>query len=316
MTGSINQISSRIKQPLAYKLKNVGGRWQLLLMIALPLLWYIIFCYIPMYGIQIAFKDYLPNLGFEGSKWVGLKHFSRFFSSYYSWDVIWNTLSISIYSLLIGFPAPILLALIVSELRGRRMKNLLQNITYVPHFLSIVVLCGMMSLFLSPIYGVVNQFLGLFGIAPIAFLESANWFKPIYVLSGVWQESGWSSIIYIAALAGIDGSLYEAATIDGASRWQRIKHVSIPGIVPTMATLFIMRVGQLMSIGFEKALLLQNDLNTQSSEIISTLVYKNGVLGGDFSYSTAVGLMNSMINLVLIIVANRVSKKLFDTTLW
>lgn len=304
------------KKPAPAWFGFMKNHWQLLLMFSLPLLWYIIFCYVPMYGIQIAFKDYIPNLGFEGSKFAGLKHFERFFSSYYCWDIIWNTLSISIYSLLIGFPAPIILALMVNEIRGKRMKKALQNITYVPHFLSIVVVCGMLSLFLSPIYGVVNQFLSLFGIAPIAFMESAAWFKPVYVLSDVWQQSGWNSIIYIAALAGIDGVLYEAATIDGASRWQRILHVSIPGIIPTMATLLIMRVGQIMSIGFEKALLLQNDLNTQSSEIISTLVYKNGILGGDFSYSTAVGLMNSVINLILILLANKASKKLFDTTLW
>lgn len=285
-------------------------------MIALPIIWYVVFCYVPMYGIQIAFKNYNPKLGYLGSEFVGLRYFKQFFSSYYCWDVIWNTFSISLYSLLVGFPAPIILAIIITELPGRKFKKLLQNITYIPHFISIVVLCGMLYLFLSPQYGIINNLLAVFGIAPIGFLESDQYFKAVYVLSEVWQESGWSSIIYIAALAGIDPSLYEAATIDGASRWKRLLHVSLPGITPTIVTLLILRLGQLMSVGFEKALLLQNDLNIKSSEIISTLVYKNGILRGDFSYATAVGLMNSVIGLVLIVGANKVCKKVFDNSLW
>ncbi len=296
--------------------KGIKSKWQLLAMIALPLVWYIVFCYIPMYGIQLAFRSYNPKLGYLGSPFVGLRYFKQFFSSYYCWDVIWNTFSISLYSLLISFPAPIILALIINELPGNKFKKVIQNITYVPHFISIVVLCGMLYLFLSPQYGVVNSFLSLFGIAPIGFLESNAYFKPVYVLSEVWQEGGWNSIIYIAALGGIDPSLYEAATIDGASRFRRIWHISLPGITPTIITLLVLRIGQLMSVGFEKALLLQNDLNIGKSEIISTLVYKNGILRGELSYATAVGLMNSVINLVLIVLANKVCKKLFDNSLW
>jgi putative aldouronate transport system permease protein len=309
--------TNTMKTAKAKKTSRINkSKWQLIVMISLPLVWYIIFCYVPMYGIQLAFRSYNPKLGYLGSPFVGLRYFKQFFSSYYCWDVIWNTFSISLYSLLISFPAPIILALIINELPGKRFKKVIQNITYIPHFISIVVLCGMLFLFLSPEYGVVNSLLSIFGIGPIGFLESNVFFKPVYVLSEVWQESGWNSIIYIAALGGIDPSLYEAATIDGASRFKRIWHISLPGITPTIITLLVLRIGQLMSVGFEKALLLQNDLNIGKSEIISTLVYKNGILRGELSYATAVGLMNSVLNLILIVLANKVCKKLFDNSLW
>lgn len=300
--------------------KNIGkvlkSKWQLLVMFAVPLIWYIIFCYIPMYGIQLAFRDYNPRLGYLGSPFVGLQWFRQFFSSYYWMDIIWNTFSISLYSIVIGFPVPIILAIIINELPGKKFKKILQNITYIPHFISVVVLCGMLYLFLSPQYGILNTILGAFGAEPIGFLESPKYFKGVYVLSEVWQESGWSSIIYIAALAGIDPALYEAAKIDGAGRMKRIIHISLPGITPTIVTLLILKIGQIMSIGFEKAYLLQNDLNLKSSEIISTLVYKQGILQGNIGYATAVGLMNSCLNLLLIILANKFCKKFFDTSLW
>lgn len=300
--------------------KNIGkvlkSKWQLLVMFAVPLMWYIIFCYIPMYGIQLAFRDYNPRLGYLGSPFVGLQWFKQFFSSYYWTDIIWNTFSISLYSIVIGFPVPIILAIIINELPGKRFKKILQNITYIPHFISVVVLCGMLYLFLSPQYGILNTILGVFGMEPVGFLESSKYFKGVYVLSEVWQESGWSSIIYIAALAGIDPALYEAAKIDGAGRMKRIIHISLPGITPTIVTLLILKIGQIMSIGFEKAYLLQNDLNLKSSEIISTLVYKQGILQGNIGYATAVGLMNSCLNLLLIILANKFCKRFFDTSLW
>lgn len=300
--------------------KNIGkvlkSKWQLLVMFAVPLMWYIIFCYIPMYGIQLAFRDYNPRLGYLGSPFVGLQWFRQFFSSYYWMDIIWNTFSISLYSIVIGFPVPIILAIIINELPGKKFKKILQNITYIPHFISVVVLCGMLYLFLSPQYGILNTILGAFGAEPIGFLESSKYFKGVYVLSEVWQESGWSSIIYIAALAGIDPALYEAAKIDGAGRMKRIIHISLPGITPTIVTLLILKIGQIMSIGFEKAYLLQNDLNLKSSEIISTLVYKQGILQGNIGYATAVGLMNSCLNLLLIILANKFCKRFFDTSLW
>ena len=296
--------------------KIVKNKWQLLAMFLLPLTWYIIFCYVPMYGIQLAFRDYNPRLGYLGSSFVGLRWFKQFFSSYYWENIIWNTFSISLYSIIFGFPVPIILAIIINELPGRKFKKLLQNMTYIPHFISIVVLCGMLYLFLSPQYGIVNTILETFGMEPVGFLESSKYFKGVYVISEIWQESGWSSIIYIAALAGIDPSLYEAAKIDGAGRLKRIIHVSLPGIIPTIVTLLILKIGQIMSIGFEKAYLLQNDLNLNSSEIISTLVYKQGILQGNIGYATAVGLMNSCLNLLLIIFANQFCKKFFDTSLW
>ena len=296
--------------------KIVKNKWQLLAMFLLPLTWYIIFCYVPMYGIQLAFRDYNPRLGYLGSSFVGLRWFKQFFSSYYWENIIWNTFSISLYSIIFGFPVPIILAIIINELPGRKFKKLLQNITYIPHFISIVVLCGMLYLFLSPQYGIVNTILETFGMEPVGFLESSKYFKGVYVISEIWQESGWSSIIYIAALAGIDPSLYEAAKIDGAGRLKRIIHVSLPGIIPTIVTLLILKIGQIMSIWFEKAYLLQNDLNLNSSEIISTLVYKQGILQGNIGYATAVGLMNSCLNLLLIIFANQFCKKFFDTSLW
>lgn len=292
------------------------SKWQLLLMVALPILWYLIFCYLPMYGIQIAFRNYNPRLGYFGSPWVGLKHFERFFSSYYAGTVVWNTLSINLGLLLIGFPAPILLALLINELKSLRFKKTLQNVTYIPYFLSIVVVASMLKLFTHEKYGLLNMLLSSIGVKPIAFLESNAWFKPAYIISNAWQNAGWNAIIYIAALAGIDPVLYEAATIDGASRFQRIIRVSLPCIIPTIMTMLILRVGQLMSIGFEKALLLQNPLNISSSEIISTLVYKNGIQQGDYSYASAVGVMNSAVNLVLIVLANTVSKKLLEESLW
>ena len=285
-------------------------------MFLIPFIWYIVFCYVPMYGIQLAFRNYNPRLGYLGSPWVGLRYFNQFFSSYYNLDIIWNTVSISLYSIIFGFPIPILLAIILNELPGERFKKVLQNLTYIPHFISVVVLCGMLYLFLSPQYGVLNTFLNFLGFESVGFLESNKYFKAVYVLSDIWQESGWNSVIYIAALAGIDPELYEAARIDGAGRFKRIIHVSLPGIAPTIVTLLILRIGQVMTIGFEKAYLLQNNLNIRSSEIISTLVYKQGILQGNYGYATAVGLFNSVINLVLIILTNRICKKYFEISLW
>lgn len=285
-------------------------------MFLIPCIWYIVFCYVPMYGIQLAFRNYNPRLGYLGSPWVGLRYFNQFFSSYYNLDIIWNTVSISLYSIIFGFPIPILLAIILNELPGERFKKVLQNLTYIPHFISVVVLCGMLYLFLSPQYGVLNTFLNFLGFESVGFLESNKYFKAVYVLSDIWQESGWNSVIYIAALAGIDPELYEAARIDGAGRFKRIIHVSLPGIAPTIVTLLILRIGQVMTIGFEKAYLLQNNLNIRSSEIISTLVYKQGILQGNYGYATAVGLFNSVINLVLIILTNRICKKYFEISLW
>ncbi len=291
-------------------------KWQLLLMFAIPLAWYLIFCYGPMYGLQIAFRDFNPRLGYMGSKWVGWKHFNRFFSSYSAWGAIGNTLTINLGCLAIGFPMPIILAILINEMRSNRAKKLVQNITYVPYFLSVVVVVGMLKLFTDPQHGAINLLIKAVGGTPQPFMESVAWAQPMYVLSNVWQNMGWNAIIYIAALAGIDPSLYEAATIDGASRLRKIWHVSLPGISATLITLFILRIGQLLSIGFEKALLMQNDLNMSAMEIISTIVYKVGIQQGDYSYASAVGLMNSIASLLLIIIANTSIKFAGRDGLW
>ena len=298
--------------------KRVLSHWQLLALLLVPLAWYIIFCYIPMFGVQLAFKNYKVRLGIWGSPWADplMRHFGRYFSSYYAWSTIWNTLAINLGCLAIGFPAPILLALMLNEINSLRFRKVLQNITYIPYFLSIVVVVSMLKLFTDQRYGLINIMIRAMGMQTLPLMESEKYFRPLYVLSNVWQNMGWNAIIYIAALAGVDTALYEAATVDGASRWQKIIHVSLPCILPTIVTMFILRIGQLMTIGFEKALLMQNDLNIGTSEIISTLVYKNGIQKGDYSYATAVGLMNSVVNLILIVTANTVCRKTLDQSLW
>ena len=298
--------------------KRVLAHWQLLALLLIPVAWYIIFCYVPMFGVQLAFKNYKVRLGIWDSPWADplLRHFNRYFSSYYAWSTIWNTLAINLGCLAIGFPAPILLALMLNEINSIRFRKVLQNITYIPYFLSIVVVVSMLKLFTDQRYGVFNMMLQALGMKALPLMESEKYFRPLYVLSNVWQNMGWNAIIYIAALAGVDSALYEAATVDGASRWQKIIHVSLPCILPTIVTMFILRIGQLMTIGFEKALLMQNDLNIGTSEIISTLVYKNGIQKSDYSYATAVGLMNSVVNLILIVTANTVCRKTLDQSLW
>ncbi len=297
-------------------LKQVIKRYDLYLMLLLPLLWYIIFQYGPMYGLQIAFKDFNPALGFMGSDWVGFEHFERFFSSYYFGRLLWNTFSISVLSLVIAFPIPIMLALLINEIRSTALKKWVQNVTYIPHFISVVVIVGMLSLFLDPDSGFVNVLLQSFGKDSIAFLEKPEWFKTIFIGSNIWQSMGWQSIIYVAALSGIDPQLYEAAKIDGATRFQRIIHVSLPGIFPIIIILLILDIGQFMNVGFEKILLMQNSLNLESSEVIQTFVYKNGILNGDFSYSSAIGLFNSIINFILLVLVNHFARKKAETSLW
>ncbi|MDF2673986.1 MAG: transporter permease subunit [Clostridiales bacterium] len=296
--------------------KEFFKHYQLYIMLLLPISWYIIFQYLPMYGIQIAFKNFNPIKGIIGSPWVGLKNFNRFFSSFYFWNLIWNTISLNIYSLIVGFPIPIVLAIIVNEIKGKHFKKVLQNITYIPHFLSVVVVVGMLYIFLSPQTGLINILLKNLGFQSVAFMEKAEWFKTIYVFSDVWQEAGWTSIIYIAALAGVDASIYEAAIVDGASRFQRIIYVSIPSILPTIIILLILRIGQLMNVGFEKVLLMQNSLNMSSSDVISTFIYRYGVQQGEYSYTAAVGLFNSLINFTVLILANTVAKRKSESSLW
>ncbi len=275
-----------------------------------------IFSYIPLYGVQIAFRNFSVRKGIWGSTWVGLEHFIRFFNSPNFWTLIWNTLSLSVYSLIAGFPIPILLALALNSLNSKRYRKVIQTVTYAPNFISTVVMCGMIVLFLSPRIGIINHLLNLIGVDSINFMGQAKLFPHIYVWTGIWQGAGWGSVIYFAALSGISPELHEAATVDGATKFQRILHIDIPGILPTATILLILNCGSILSVGFEKAFLLQNDLNSTVSEIISTYVYKIGLVYNDMSFSSAIGLFNSIVNAILLISVNTISRKVSGNSLW
>ncbi len=297
-------------------IKRIKQNWELYLLILPVLLYFIIFHYWPMYGVQIAFKDFMASKGISGSPWVGFKYFERFFKSYYFGRLIRNTLGINLYQLSVAFPIPIILALMMNEVKNNKFKRTVQTVTYAPHFISTVVLVGMVVSFLLPSTGIVNMFIKALGFQPISFMTEPKWFKTIYVFSGIWQNMGWNSIIYMAALAGVAPELHEAAIVDGASRTQRIWHINIPGILPTIIIMFIMETGKIMNVGFEKAFLMQNDLNISSSDVISTFVYRSGILGAQYSFSTAVGLFNSVINFIMLILVNSISRRLSETSLW
>lgn len=296
--------------------RAVRSRYDLYLIFLIPLVWYIVFQYVPIYGLQIAFRRFNPGLGITNSPWVGLQYFRQFFGSYYFGEILVNTLVLNVLQMALGFPVPIVLALIIHELSNNKVKKIVQNVTYMPYFLSMVVVVSMLRLFSNPYYGLFNQLFALFGKAPVEYFIKPEYFRPLYVLSGVWQNMGFNSVIYIAALTGIDPQLYEAADMDGASRLRKIWHVSLPGILPTIVILFIMRIGNLMNVGFEKVLLMQNPVNLETSEVISTFIYKNGIQKGNFSYSAAVGIFNSLLNLVLLFAANFFSRRVTQNSLW
>jgi len=295
---------------------EVKRHWQLYLMLVLPVTYLIIFAYIPMGGAVIAFKDYSIRGGIWGSDWVGLKHFKNFFTTPDFKNLLKNTLALSLYSLVISFPMPILLALAINELRGRHYKKVVQMVTYLPYFISTVVLVGIMQNIFSVRTGLINNIITLFGGTAVDFMGKSSLFRSLYVWSGVWQGMGYSAVIYIAALASVDISQTEAAIIDGAGRFARVWHVDLPAIMPTIVIQLILAVGNIMALGFEKVFLMQNPVNMQVSEIISTFVYKRGLVNFQYSYATAVGLFNSVCNLVLILLANAFSKKVSDTSLW
>ncbi|NMO94960.1 ABC transporter permease subunit [Paenibacillus lemnae] len=282
----------------------------------LPVAYFIIFKYIPMFNAVLAFKDYNVIEGIWGSPWVGTKYFELFFENPAFATLIKNTLIISFYSLAVGFPIPILLALALNEVRSRRFKKTVQMITYAPYFISTVVMVSMLMLFLSPRLGIINLIGNALGFDSVNFLGDTGMFRTIYVFSDVWQSMGYSAVIYLAALAGVDPSLYEAAKVDGASRFQKILNVDIPGIMPAAVIILILSVGNIMALGFEKMYLMQNPLNLPVSEIIATYVYKVGLLNANYSFATAVGLFNSVINLVLLIVVNSIAKRVSTTSLW
>ena len=294
----------RRKSPLV----RLRESWQLYLCILPAMTYLFIFHYLPIYGLQIAFRDYMPGLGITSSPWVGLTYFERFFQSFQLPVLLRNTILINIYTLLIAFPIPIVFALLLNEVKNLPYKKIVQNITYIPHFISTVVLVSMIILFTSPTIGAINKMIGFFGQTPIDFMGQSQWFRTLLIGSDIWQSMGWNSIIYIAALSGIDPQLHEAACMDGANRLRRIWHINLPGIAPIIIMLLILRCGSLMNVGFEKVYLLQNTLNLDVSEVISTYVYKTGLLGAKFSYTAAIGLFNTMINFIFLIIVNRVSR--------
>lgn len=296
--------------------KSLIKHWQLYLIVIPPSLFFLIFKYYPMLNAVLAFKDYNVTKGIWGSPWVGFKYFELFFENPIFWTLIKNTLLISGYLLLAGFPIPILLALALNEVRGGKFKRFVQLVSFAPYFISTVVMVSIIMLFLAPRLGFVNVAMNVLGMDSINFLGQPGMFRSIYVWSDIWQTAGYSAVIYLAALAGVDPSLYEAAKVDGASRFQKIRHIDLPGILPTITIIFILNVGSVMSLGFEKVYLLQNPLNKINSEIIATYVYQIGLLNANYSFATAVGLFNSCINLILLVVVNRVAKRLSNTSIW
>ncbi len=275
-----------------------------------------IFSYIPIYGVQIAFRNYNAKMGFFGSPWVGMKHFIRYFNSPYFMLTLRNTFILSIYSIAAGFPLPIILALLLNSFRHKKYGKVIQTVTYAPNFISTVVMCGMLILFLSPSVGIINHIIEFFGGNAINFMAEKSLWRHIYVWSGVWQSVGWSSVIYFAALSGVSPELHEAAVMDGASKFQLVRYIDFPSILPTATILLIMNCGSVLSVGFEKVFLLQNDLNLNVSQVISTYVYQVGLVNNNVSYSTAIGLFNSLVNAILLIIVNKISDKLSGISLW
>lgn len=290
--------------------------WQLYVLMLPLIVFFILFKYVPMYGIQIAFRDFSPTLGFWDSPWAGLRHFQRFFSSPDFKIVIKNTLTISLLNLAFGFPLPIIISLLLNQVRARRYKHLVQNMIYAPYFISTVVMVGILQAFLSPSTGIINQILIKLGGESIFFMGEPQYFKAIYVISEIWQTTGWGTVIYLAALSGVSPDLYEAAVVDGATKWQRMIRIDLPCIMPTAIIQLILSTGKMFSIGYEKIFLMQNSLNRTVSEVISTYEYKQGILQSQFGYSAAIGLFNAVINLVILLTVNYLANKYSETSLW
>lgn len=296
--------------------RSVKKYWDLYLLLIPTIAYFLIFKYLPMLGLRMSFRDFVPKLGYSGSRWVGLQYFSRFFSFYSSWQIIGNTLLLSALNLLFTFPMPIVLALLLNEMHAAHYKKLIQTITYAPHFLSTVVIVGMITAFCSPSSGVVNSIIKAFGGEPVYFMAKREWFRPLYIISEVWSTMGWNSIIFLSALTGVDQAMYEAARIDGANRWQTLTRITLPSIIPTISIMLIINCGHVMSLGFEKVYLMQTDLNLDYSRVISTFVYEQGILETQTSYASAIGLMESLVNFILVMSVNSISKRLSEVGLW
>lgn len=308
-----NAALRQLRTPLK---KSFIKYWDLYLLVLPVLIWLLVFKYRPMYGTIIAFQNFSPSRGVLGSKWVGLSHFERFFRAYNFRDILSNTLSLSFTQLIIAFPMPILLALTLNELNNKRYKKLVQTVTYAPFFLSTVVMVGLIDAFLYPNSGLINNLIVKLGGQSVNYMAEEKYFRPIFIISHIWKGTGWASIIYMSALTSIDPQLYEAAKIDGASRLKCMLHVTLPAILPTAIIMLIRDCGSIMDVGFEKVYLMQNDLNLGASEVISTYVYKVGMVNSQYSYSTAVNLFNSLINLVMLLFVNKVARTVSETSLW
>ena len=311
-------MAPTMDQPKSYGKRLIDDirRQPMIYLMALPVIaFYVVFHYVPMYGITMAFQNYSIRLGTMGSEWVGLTHFVDFFESYYFETLLTNTLLISLYDLLFGFPAPLILALLINELGGTKFKKVVQTISYIPHFISVVIICGIINLFTSST-GLFNDIVAFLGGERSDMLARPELFRTIYTASGVWQGVGFGSIIYLAALSGVDPGLYDAARMDGAGRFRQTLHITLPGIMPTVTILLILRVGSLLSVGYEKIILLYNPITYSTADVISSFVYRKGVLDANYSYSTAIGLFNSIINFLLLVAANYASRKVSETSLW
>lgn len=305
------------KNPLtmrAVKKDLSQNKW--IYLMAIPVIaFYILFSYIPMAGIQIAFKDFNMGAGIWGSPWVGLKHFVSFFKGPYAWRTVRNTLLLSFYTILVCFPAPILFALLLNEAKNKLFKRTVQTVSYLPHFISLVVICGLIKEFTQST-GLISSLLALVGVPQVTMLQDPSRFRSLYVVSELWQTIGWNSIIYLAALSGVDPTLYDAAAVDGAGRFRRVLHVTLPSILPTIIIMFILRVGQIMSVGYDKILLLYNSGIYETADVISTFVYRKGIVESNFSFSAAVGIFNSLVNFALVVIVNKISDKVSETSLW
>lgn len=308
-------LTARDNKTIAFK-KYLRDYWQLYVLVLPAVVFIAIFCYQPMYGAQIAFRNYNARAGIWGSEWVGLEHFKRFLTSSNFWPLLRNTLAISIYSLVAGFPAPIIFAFMLNELRSTKLRKTIQMISYAPYFISSVAVCGLIILFLQRESGLFNVIRMAFGAEGIDFLSKPEYFRTIYVVSGIWQGLGWGTIIYLAALSGVDPQIVEASIIDGASRIQKIWYIDLPSILPTIIILLILNCGSILSVGSDKILLLQNALNMETSDVIATYVYRLGIQNAQFSYTTAIGLFNSVVNFVMLSIVNYVAKKSTGSSLW
>ena len=313
MTKNGNVLNRKIRSKF---LINFKSEIFLHVLVLPTIIYFFIFAYLPMYGMIIAFQDFSFAKGVLGSKWVGFEHFRQFFNSMYFGRLIKNTILLSVYSIIWGMPFPVIFALLLNELKGKYYKRFVQTVSYFPHFISVVIVVGILVNFLSPVDGIVNIIRGHFNLEPINFMQESRWFRTLYVATGVWQSFGWNSILYLSALTAISSELYEAAVVVGANRFQQVIHISIPGIMPTFIILFILSVGKIMSVGSSKIILMYNPSTYDVADVISTYVYRKSLVGGEFSFGAAVGLFNNIINFLLVFFTNKISKKVSEVSLW